>query len=201
MLLGCADKFIVNRGCRDDMVLAQASDSAKANELKARALRAVQQLSLGSGKTMLGQYFARQMHPLKPNMSVLVQHLPKSVPRAGGVDLTMQCTSSSGLASTGMVPVNLGYLLPAEEPADSCLCSCALKRLPCAVCSVIFCRASGMISAVAWLDLTWPGCAGRVFLMLSRRPQHLCQKPGHLPSVEIFSCGCSRHSAAHMKTV
>ena len=146
---GCADKFTVNRGCRDDMALAQTANSAKANEFNARALRAVQQLGSGSGKTMLGQYFARQMPPLKPNMSALVQHLPKSVPRAGGVDLTMQCTSSSGLASTGMVPVNLGYLLPAEEPAGSGRFSCALKRLPCAVCVVMFCRVSGMISAVA----------------------------------------------------
>ena len=146
---GCADKFTVNRGCRDDMALAQTANSAKANEFNARALRAVQQLGSGSGKTMLGQYFARQMPPLKPNMSALVQHLPKSVPRAGGVDLTMQCTSSSGLASTGMVPVNLGYLLPAEEPAGSGRFSCALKRLPCAVCSVMFCAISGMISAVA----------------------------------------------------
>lgn len=157
MLLGCADKFTVNRGCRDDMALAQAANSAKANEFKACALRAVQHLGSGSGKTMLAQYFARQMHLLKPNMSALVQHLPKSVPRAGGVNLTMQCTSSSELASTGMVPVNLGYLLPAEEPAGNCLFSCALKRLPCAVRIVIFCRASGMISAVAWLDLNAPG--------------------------------------------
>ena len=146
---GCADKFTVNRRCRDDMALAQAASSGKANGFKAHALRAVQQLGSGSGKTMLAQYFAYQMHPLKPNMSALVQHLPKRAPRAGRVDLTMQCTSSSGLASTGMVPVNFGYLLPAGEPADSGQFSCALKRLPCAVCSVMFCGVSGMISAVA----------------------------------------------------